>query len=252
MAGGAACSDQCQVLQDVHLGWEDTCIGLVPVNESTTASECRRRCCGDPECEVWQWGNHHDIASTVGPGKCLLGKGIECSSDPLNDFLVLAGQRISHTTVSRREPLATGRWCTGDQMRQAPLAGGSSFSQNSHTCKKVCYDDNACALWEYSSARGCWYGASDLCVHMGAKDLGQVTGERIWRACGDSGLVQETDYVMVFGIIGLVAFSFTCLAMLVVLAHARLSTPKDLSFSDLDDDERPSHDEQAVPLKGYE
>ena len=39
------------------------------------------------------------------------GRGLECQSERFDDFLVLAGQRISHGTVSETIELEKGRWC---------------------------------------------------------------------------------------------------------------------------------------------
>jgi hypothetical protein len=36
---------------------------------------------------------------------------LECQSERFDDFLVLAGQRISHGTVSETIELEKGRWC---------------------------------------------------------------------------------------------------------------------------------------------
>ena len=41
----------------------------------------------------------------------MLGRGLECQSERFDDFLVLAGQRISHGTVSETIQLEKGRWC---------------------------------------------------------------------------------------------------------------------------------------------
>ncbi|CAE8603987.1 unnamed protein product, partial [Polarella glacialis] len=102
----SACTstDQCQVIQDVAQGWEGLCLGLEQLNHSTTPEYCRDKCCGDPKCEVWQWGTDRDSAAAT-LGMCYTGRGLECQSERFDNLLVRAGQRISHGQVSETVPL---------------------------------------------------------------------------------------------------------------------------------------------------
>lgn len=216
----ADCTVQCQVVQDVANGWEGFCLGLQLLNSTTTPAVCREACCEDPNCEVWQWGNPRDLAGNP-TGSCYKGRGLECSSDRFDNFLVLAGQRISHGTVSQTIKLEASRWCTGSGMRQAaggPVSDGGTYKKAVDDCQEVCYRDAACSIWEYSTKLGCWYGYSDKCYAAESGAQTMVAGERVARACVDGVDLQgRTDYVTVFGIIGLVAFFLTCCAMLVLL-----------------------------------
>lgn len=219
-----ACAQQCQVVQDVQLGWDDFCIGLTLLNSTSDVEFCRRSCCQDPNCEVWQWGNRHDLASTEGLGLCYNGKGLECSRERMDDFVAVYGQRISHGDVldSGTDALPAGTWCTGVGMRQANASmTGLSKQQQTSVCQGFCYADATCSIWQYSMYMGCWYGAADGCSVVGNGDI--VGGERVARLCGESAVMQmQTDPYKVFGIICLVAFVFTCCALTVLLGHAWL------------------------------
>lgn len=215
------CTGECQAIQDVEDGWEGFCLGLELLNHSTTPALCRSACCADPNCEVWQWGNaREDFGNAL--GSCFYGRGLECSSDRFDNFLVLAGQRISHGTVSETIKLELGIWCTGRGMRQAAGVAGLSatgtYKQNVDECQKVCFQDPACSIWEHSTAKGCWYGYSDECSVFAEGAQTMVAGERVARACGTGVRSREpTDYLTVFGIIGAVALLLTCCAALVLL-----------------------------------
>eukprot|EP00928_Gymnodinium_smaydae_P038574 TRINITY_DN26585_c0_g1_i1.p1 TRINITY_DN26585_c0_g1~~TRINITY_DN26585_c0_g1_i1.p1 ORF type:complete len:390 (+),score=54.80 TRINITY_DN26585_c0_g1_i1:82-1251(+) len=207
----------CCVLEDVRMGWDGFCIGLLKVNSSTDSEDCRRRCCGDPTCEVWQWGNPRDEPVLPGLGVCYNGKGLACSSDRLDNFLVLAGQRISHDSIISVEDLRPGTWCVGEGMRQANTSFAAPPAIAVSSCRDACHRDASCSVWQQSQSLGCWYGSSVACGVGG--DL--VAGERLGRSCGQLRQAQ-TDYVKVFGVICLVAVILTCCAMAVLLVHARL------------------------------
>lgn len=215
------CSGECRAIQDVKYGWEDFCLGLQLINQSTTPALCRSSCCTDPSCEVWQWGNQREQSGNS-LGSCYTGRGLECSSDRFDNFLVLAGQKISRSTVSETIKLEIGRWCTGSGMRQAPhvtpLSATGTYKNSVDECQKVCYGDARCSIWEHSTTKGCWYGYSDKCAAgiEGADTM--VAGERVARACGLGVSAQApTDYVTVFGIIGAVALLLTCCATIILL-----------------------------------
>jgi len=227
-----ACASHCQVLQDVQTGWEDHCLGLQLFNASTTAEECQQWCCNDPNCEVWQWGNKRDYASRNSLGQCYIGKGLECSSDRMDDFLVLAGQRqrIEHGSVDNTVKLDIDKWCTGAQMRQATgLNHLASFEQVVSDCREACYSDATCSIWEYSGSRGCWYGVADDCTARALDPGDMAAGEHVGRICGESvsGSI-HADYYMVFGILGAVAFLLTLVASIVLAIHTRADTRQPL------------------------
>ena len=210
---------RCQVIQDVANGWEGFCLGLQLLNSSTTPEDCRSKCCDDPHCEVWQWGNTRENSGEK-LGKCSTGRGLECQSERFDDFLVLAGQRISHGTVSETIQLEKGRWCRGLGMKQADVHAVSAvgtYKAEVLQCRDVCYQDSGCSIWEHSTQDGCWYGYSDRCSRSFEEATTMVAGERVARACGPGVLVQEpTDYVKVFGIISFVAFLLFCCGVLAV------------------------------------
>lgn len=214
---------RCQVIQDVANGWEGFCLGLQLLNRSTTPEDCRSQCCDDPHCEVWQWGNTRENSGEK-LGKCSTGRGLECQSERFDDFLVLAGQRISHGTVSETIQLEKGRWCRGLGMKQAEVHAVSAvgtYKAEVLQCRDVCYQDSGCSIWEHSTKDGCWYGYSDRCSRSFSEAETMVAGERVARACGPGVLLQEpTDYVKVFGIISFVAFLLFCFGVLAVACGA--------------------------------
>lgn len=223
-----ACTDKCTVIEDVSNGWEGYCLGLQLMNLSTTADVCRDNCCDDSKCEVWQWGNMRDIASVDGLGICYAGKGLECSGDRFDDFLVLAGQKISHGSVRKAEKLEPGTWCTGSNMRQATNLTLNANSESIQECRQVCYNDATCSLWEFSSTDGCWLGHSDSCSSASPGAATMVAGQHVEHECGSSGEEQkyaDTDYVMVFGIIGVVAFLLTCCGTVFLVCCHSLREP---------------------------
>jgi len=215
------CSGECQVIQDVANGWEGHCLGLQLSGQNASREECRGICCKNADCEVWQWGNPRDHEGDA-LGSCYTGRGLECSGDRFDDFLVLAGQRISHGTVAEAVPLDLGHWCIGSGMQQAPnvRAQGSSgsYRASAEECRSTCYDDPACSVWEHSTSEGCWFGFSDACTREAPGAQTMVAGERVARACKVGwGNEQRTDYVQVFGIIGAVAVAFACCATAALL-----------------------------------
>ena len=210
---------RCQVIQDVANGWEGLCLGLQLQSSSITQGDCRRICCDDADCEVWQWGNTRENSGEE-LGKCYTGRGLECQSERFDDLLVLAGQRISHGTVSETILLEKGRWCRGIGMKQADIRAKSAigtYKTEVLQCRDVCYADSACSIWEHSTRDGCWYGYSDECSRSFPEAATMVAGERVARACGPGVQTEEaTDYVKVFGIIGFVAFLLFCFGVLIV------------------------------------
>ena len=127
--------------------------GLQLLNSSTTPEFCRAKCCDDPNCEVWQWGNTRENSGAK-LGKCSTGRGLECQSERFDDFLVLAGQRISHGTVSETIQLEKGRWCRGIGMKQADVRAVSAvgtYKAEVLQCRDVCYGDSGCSIWEHST-----------------------------------------------------------------------------------------------------
>ena len=104
-----------------------------------------------------------------------------------DDLLVLAGQRISHGTVSETILLEKGRWCRGIGMKQADIRAKSpigTYKTEVLQCRDVCYADSACSIWEHSTRDGCWYGYSDECSRSFPEAATMVEGERVARACG--------------------------------------------------------------------
>jgi len=210
------CRGRCQVIQDVANGWEGHCLGLQLAGQNTTTGQCRDSCCKNADCEVWQWGNPRDREGDT-LGSCYTGRGLECSGDRFDDFLVLAGQRITHGTVSEALPLDLGRWCIGTGMEQAPDVSaqgeGGRYQTSVEECRRTCYDDQGCSIWEHSTSEGCWLGFSDTCTRDSEGAGTMVAGERVARACKDGwGNAQRTDYVQVFGIICAVGVAFACCA----------------------------------------
>eukprot|EP00435_Cladocopium_sp_Y103_P003231 s2389_g1.t1 len=173
--------------------------------------------------KVWQWGNTRENSGEK-LGKCSTGRGLECQSERFDDFLVLAGQRISHGTVSETIQLEKGRWCRGLGMKQAEVRAVSAvgtYKAEVLQCRDVCYQDSGCSIWEHSTKDGCWYGYSDRCSRSFSEAETMVAGERVARACGPGVLLQEpTDYVKVFGIISFVAFLLFCFGVLAVACGA--------------------------------
>lgn len=213
-----SCTSQCTVIQDIANGWEGSCMGLQQTNSSTTAAACREACCSDPNCEVWQWGNTREMASQSSLGICKTGRGLECSSDHFENFLVLAGQRVSHGAPSATVKLASGRWCTGAGMLQAKLEPVQAQDSALQRCRDVCYQDASCSVWQYSISEGCWYGSADSCATRlyGAADV--LGGEKVSRACQSGEQLRlHTDYVRVFGVIGAVASLLTLVATVVLM-----------------------------------
>ena len=198
-------------------------MGLQLQSSSTTPEACRTICCDDADCEVWQWGNSRDHSGAK-LGKCYTGRGLECQSERFDDFLVLAGQRISHGTVSETIRLEKGRWCRGVGMKQADVWAKSptgTYKTEVLQCRDVCYADSACSIWEHSTNDGCWYGYSDECSRSFPEAKTMVAGERVARACGPGVQTEEAiDYIKVFGIIGFVAFLLFCCGVLVVACMA--------------------------------
>jgi len=212
------CTSQCQVVEDVAQGWGGFCLGLTLINSTTTPDVCRAACCGDASCEVWQWGNIRNAASPGGLGSCFVGQGLECSSERMDTFVVLAGQRISHGPPSDTIPLERGKWCTGSGMRQASVLE-KSFQHILETCRQTCYKDLGCSVWQYSMVAGCWYGFSDRCTADVVPADTMVAGERVARVCSHGGerVHHGTSYLKVFAIIGVVALVLTCTAISVLL-----------------------------------
>jgi hypothetical protein len=102
-----------------------------------------------------------------------------------------------------------------------PLSAAGNYKASADECQDVCFSDPGCSIWEHSTTEGCWYGYSDECVSSSEAAKTMVAGERVARAC-NVGLASQrhTDYLQVFGIIGAVAFLFTCLAMALLLGLA--------------------------------
>lgn len=242
VGGDVLCTGECQAIQDVANGWEGFCLGLQLMNRTTTPAACREACCADPNCEVWQWGNpREEYGSAL--GWCYRGRGLECHSDRFDDFLVLAGQRISHGTVSETIRLELGTWCIGSGMRQAngvrPLSAIGTYKSSTDECQKVCFEDPSCSVWEHSTERGCWYGYSDECSATAEGAETMVAGERVARACG-AGVTKPvpTDFVTVFGVIGAVALFMTCCAsLLLLIGGARRSGSSELRLEGGEADE---------------
>lgn len=228
------CTNKCTVLEDVQSGWESACIGLQVRNMSTTADACREVCCDDQDCEIWEWGNMRDIADNEGMGICYAGKGVSCGGERLDNFLVLAGQRISHGSVRQTVDLEPGTWCVGPDMRQASNftneAGALAGAQPSavRACQQACFGDATCGLWEHSYTEGCWVGFAESCSSKDPASSTMVAGQQVEHVCGESGANQkyaDTDYVMVFGIIAAVAFLMTCVGMVSLLFCVSLREP---------------------------
>lgn len=216
---GLSCAGQCQVMQDVATGWSDTCIGLQTYDSNSTAAECGMACCDDPKCEVWQWGNERSIASRTSLGVCKTGRGLECSSDRLDNFLVLSGQRISHGRPSATRKLDTGLWCTGAGMRQGTVGiQGAPPDQSLKSCAEACYTDSRCSLWQYSATEGCWYGYADVCSERAPVASTMIAGEQVTRACVSGSRAEgQPDFLQVFGCIGAVASLFTIVALMLFM-----------------------------------
>jgi len=246
---------RCQVIQDVANGWEGLCLGLQLQSSSTSPEACRSACCDDADCEVWQWGNTRENSGSE-LGMCYTGRGLECQSERFDNLLVLAGQRISHGTVSETIHLEKGRWCHGVGMKQADVRAVSpigTYKTEVLQCRDACYQDSACSIWEHSTSDGCWYGYSDECSRSFPEAATMVAGERVARACGPGVQNQEsTDYVKVFGIIGFIAFLLFCCGVVVVAVGALTGSAdykKTLSRAQTEDmDRQPSQLPGGRPL----
>lgn len=220
----AACASECEVVQDVDLGWEGFCIGLELLNTSTTAEACRQRCCGDPACEVWQWGNLRELASKTSLGRCYAGKGLECSSERLDSFVVLAGQQLNHGRVQEAVAISLDRWCTGSHMQKASFATFGKLDEVVGLCRDICYRDDTCAMWEYSRSMACWYGIATTCSPLGP-NADMVAGERVTHRCAEVvSLPGHADYASVLSILGITGLALACAA-----AAALFLAPRDVA-----------------------
>lgn len=198
-------------------GWEGYCIGLQLLNRTTTKDECRDVCCADPDCEVWQWAtkrSERDVALAQSAMSCHVGKGFECRSVRTDDFLVYAGQRISHGTK-----LEDGMWCTGNGMRHVPYSSKLSHADRLQKCSNACFHNKECHVWQYSTLKGCWSGFPNYGSFKCYKDVALagtiMDGQRFDRSCEPQG-APKTNYMLVFLVILSAAFLLLCFSVVVL------------------------------------
>jgi len=215
----------CQVKEDVAEGWEGFCMGLQLINRSSTQEACRAACCSDPVCEVWQLATQRSNRGTN--MSCYTGKGFECRSVRTDDFLILAGQRISHGST-----LGNGVWCTGNGMRKVPYSTSLSHRERTDECRSGCFFDKDCHVWQYSTVKGCWSGSpkyGSIKCYQDISLAGSIMdGQKFDRSC-ESTVKPETDYIMVFLVILSAAFLLCCFGAVVMCfgfcAAKKIQTP---------------------------
>mmetsp|Transcript_56879 Transcript_56879/g.99430 ORF Transcript_56879/g.99430 Transcript_56879/m.99430 type:complete len:363 (+) Transcript_56879:120-1208(+) len=214
---GASCSkDGCQIIEDVKLGWEDYCIGLNLLNDSCTEEQCRKHCCADPDCEVWQWGVARQERKTDSRLlTCYTGRGFECASDRLDNFLVFAGQRISHGTVQKQIKLTDGVWCTGTGMRHTSYSTHWTHKKRLDSCREACFDRLDCRVWQYSTVKGCWFGSPTQCLEDVSLRGTIMDAERVERHC-NSAVFVRTNYTVVLAMLMTAAALLLCLATFIL------------------------------------
>lgn len=220
VAGNSTCKNRrCQVVKDVATGWDDYCMGLLPLEQSVTKTACQAACCSDPDCEVWQWSTKRSerdsamsslSADTV--MTCLTGKGFECQSVRTDDFVVYAGQRVTHGTK-----LKENVWCTGNGMKKTAFAQGTSHANKLQQCRSACFLDEKCHVWQYSTLRGCWSGSTHLSGIRCFEDFslrGTIMGGEVYNGACESHLGKETNYVFVYVTIGIAAVVLLLLSII--------------------------------------
>jgi len=219
-SGGAvaSCSSSargCEVIEDVAKGWGGFCMGLQLQSGSSSEEACRASCCADARCEVWQWATKRSNRNPGAKMSCFTGKGFECRSVRTDDFLVYAGQRISHGTK-----LGDGVWCTGNGMRKTRYSSRISHQARMEKCQSACFNDVECHVWQYSTLKGCWSGSPNYGAIKCYKDISQgpgtiLDGRRFDRSCETSG-GKGTDYMSIFLIMCAAALLLLCLASVVL------------------------------------
>lgn len=228
-------------------------MGLQLLNRSSTKEACGAACCDDPACEVWQWATKRSDRNPAGTKamSCYTGKGFECRSVRTDDFLVYAGQRISHGTQ-----LGDGVWCTGNGMRKSPYSSRLSHKERMDNCRSACFFDKDCHVWQYSTLKGCWSGSPSYGSIKCYKDVSLagsiMDGQRFDRSCEAAGEL-NTNYLQVFLVILSAALLLVCFAACVLFFNLcgpkTPKTPRGPSSSRRQeaDDEEASDDLDHVP-----
>lgn len=189
-------------------------MGLQLLNRSVTKDWCRAACCNDPGCEVWQWATKRSKRDAAGADtmSCYTGRGFECQSIRTDDFLVIAGQRVSHGTK-----LAPSVWCTGNGMRHnTQISQRMSHKERVDSCRSGCFFDKDCQVWQYSTLKGCWSGHASS--HQCFEDVslaGTIMDSQKF-VCGAANAAPETNYLMVFLVILSAALLLLCFAIIVL------------------------------------
>lgn len=201
-------------------------MGLKLVNASSTQGDCRAACCGDPACEVWQWATKRTDRNQASSlyKSCYTGKGFECRSVRTDDFLVYAGQRVSHGTK-----LGQGVWCTGNGMHKVDYPSTLSHVERTDKCRSACFFDKDCQAWQYSTLKGCWSGSSTSCSKDVSLAFTIMEAQQFDRSCEAAGEL-KTDYLQVFVVIVAAALLLICFASTVIFFNIcgakRAQTPR--------------------------
>lgn len=197
-------------------------MGLQLLNASTSKEACRAACCADPACEVWQFSTKRsDQRGEL--MSCYTGKGFECRSVRADDFLVYAGQRISHGTK-----LNPGWWCSGNGMHKTEYSSRLSHHDKMERCRNACFFDTSCTHWQYSTVKGCWTGSHNdgpLHCQQDTKHGDAVMDAQIFDgSCAGAGGDLGTNFIMVFFI--LVAAALLLIGFSLCILGLGLCRPK--------------------------
>ena len=153
------------------------CGGLSSRGHSDPDS-CAVGCCNDPHCAVWQWA---PSGKSAGGSGCWVGSQPIARAACSTDKAWVGGSREppervplpTHCTAAGQFPAnASSVQCAGLQQD-----GGATTAA---ACAVACCNDQACAVWQFSSGTGggggCWRGT---CQQPPVDSKGWIGGSRV-------------------------------------------------------------------------
>lgn len=252
-SGIEGCPDQCAPLYSVQMGWENGCVGLTQL-VNATLEDCEERCCSDWRCEVWQFGDDG----------CWQGKAHKCNADR-GDTSVTAGAMLQHGGIKIIDPKFTRTWC--EDMDRIVFAHGDAI-ENQDKCRKLCYSDAQCIIWQSTDAGVCHLGPKmkddgtrhevDCDETKPSANL-MITGERIEHICNPASISAapkeeglDNTLLVTLGIAGGVLALAAMGSALFFHGDAQAKATRDISLEASEEEESDEEETPRAPLTAYQ
>lgn len=239
------------VLEDVALGWADSCLGLEKVPDVTLAAACKDACVKDVTCGVWQLIGE---GSNEGP-QCYMGTPSHACRGA--GQAANAGQRLQHGSI-RVHKEAKDVHVTG--LKHYVFSTGTEVV-NVKRCQQACYSDFTCGVWQYSNQmgkKGCWVEHGPDNYRKEVKEIKAdyiQAGEFIEHYCPDIPVTDEGTGITweeMLTFCGLVLLALFCLFLICCICLRTRPTTKKTRVIAMDsktEDEEDSdsqHEEEKV------